>query len=62
MNEVDFSGWQRTEENINRAKKSRTYRASIHWKRFFKAIKQGRWGYFSWWNLRGLLFNETKQL
>lgn len=61
MNEVDFSGWYRTEDNLVRIKISPKYRRSIHWQRFTKAIKYRRWSYFTWWNIKGLLFNEIKQ-
>lgn len=61
MNEVDFSGWDRTEEHIEWIKTKPKYRRAIHWQRFTKAIKQKRWSWFTWWNIKGLLFNETKQ-
>ena len=60
-NEIDFSGWIRTEENLKLIKTSKNYRRAIHWQRFTKAIKYKRWYYFTWWNIKGLLFNETKQ-
>jgi hypothetical protein len=60
-NEIDFSGWIRTKENLELIKTSKKYRRAIHWQRFTKAIKYKRWYYFTWWNIKGLLFNETKQ-
>lgn len=59
--EVDFSGWVRTEENLKLIETSPKYRRSIHWQRFTKALKQKQWNYFTWWNIKGLLLNETKQ-
>ncbi len=61
MDEVDFSGWTRTEENLKRLKKSPKYRRTLHWVRLSKAIKHKRWGWFTWWNIKGLIFNETGQ-
>lgn len=61
MNEVDFSGWDRTEKHLEWIKTSPKYRRVIHWQRFTKAIKYKRWRHFTWWNIKGLLFNETKQ-
>lgn len=61
MNEVDFSGWIRTKENLHLIKTNKKYRRSIHWQRFIKAIKQKRWSHFNWWDIKGLLFNQTKQ-
>lgn len=60
-NEVDFSGWVRTEENLQLIKTNKKYRMSIHLQRLVKAVKYRRWSYFNWWNIRGLLLNETKQ-
>lgn len=60
-NEVDFSGWVRTKENLTLIKTSSKYRRNIHWQRLIIAIKQKRWSYFNWWNIKGLLLNETKQ-
>jgi hypothetical protein len=60
-NEVDFSGWVATEKNIELIKTNSKYRRAIHLERFKKAIKQRRWSYFTWFNIRGLLLNESKQ-
>jgi hypothetical protein len=61
MNEVDFSGWDATDDNLYKIRTSSEYRRKIHWIRFIKAIKQKRWNWFTWWNIKGLLCNETKQ-
>jgi hypothetical protein len=61
MNEVDFSGWERTKENLSRIKIDPRYRRAMHWQRFTKALKQNRWNYFNWWNIKGLLFNQRDQ-
>jgi|688.fasta_scaffold1235064_2 hypothetical protein len=61
MNEVDFTGWNRTDDNLYKIRTSPKYRSKIHWNRFTKAIKQKRWNWFTWWNIKGLLCNETKQ-
>ena len=60
-NEIDFSGWVRSKENLELIKTNPKYRKLIHWQRFKKAIKYKRWNYFTWWNIKGLLFNEKKQ-
>lgn len=60
-NEVDFSGWIRSKEHLEWIKKSPKYRITVHWQRFTKALKYRRWSYFTWFNIRGLLLNETTQ-
>lgn len=61
MHEVDFTGWTRTPEELEKLKDNFWYRWSLHWIRFFKATKQKRWAYFNVWNIKGLLFNQKKQ-
>ena len=61
MNEVDYTGWCRTEENLKLIKTDSKYRRKIHWLRFIKAIKHKKWNHFTWWNIKGLLLNEKKQ-
>lgn len=61
MNEIDFSGWIRNMETLKMIRENPKYRRSIHWQRFKKALKYKRWHYFTWWNIKGLIFNETKQ-
>ena len=61
MNEVDYTGWTRTKENLNLIRTKPKYRRSLHFQRFIKAIKYRRWDYFTWWNIKGLLFNQIEQ-
>jgi hypothetical protein len=61
MNEVDFTGWVRTEENLKLIKENPRYRRKLHFQRFLNALKYRRWSYFTWWNIKGLIFNEIKQ-
>ena len=61
MNEVDYTGWTRTKENLNLIRTKPKYRRSLHFQRFIKAIKYKRWDYFTWWNIKGLLFNQIEQ-
>ena len=61
MYEVDFTGWCRDEESLYKSKTNFWYRWGLHWKRCYEAIKQRRWHYFNYYNIKGLLFNERKQ-
>lgn len=59
--EVDFAGWVSSDENRARMKTDWKYRWSLHWNRFYKAIKYKNKNYWTWWNIKGLLFNQKKQ-
>ena len=61
MYEVDFTGWTKDEETLEKLNNDWKYRWSLHFTRFRKAIKQRRWWYFTWWNIKGLLFNQKQQ-
>ena len=62
MNEVDFSGWTRSEDNLAWARVNWQYRWAIHWRRVWCALKQGRWQFFTWWNVLGVLGNGMDRL
>jgi hypothetical protein len=51
MYEVDFTGWTRTPEELERIKSSKTYRLKLNWIRFYKAIKYRRLDWYIFWNL-----------
>jgi len=42
MYEVDFTGWVRTPEELQKIKNDWKYRLSLNYKRFYKAIKYRR--------------------
>ena len=58
MYEVDFTGWVREPETLERVKKDRWYRWKLHWRRVWVAIKIRRWWFFNWDNMKALLLNE----
>lgn len=61
MYEVDFSGWTRTPEDLKKIKTNPMFRRNMHLKRFIRAITSRRYWFFNWYNIRGLIFNETDQ-
>ena len=58
--EVDFTGWVRSDENLDKMENSFWHRWKLHWRRSILSVKQKRWHHFTWWNIRGLLLNQKK--
>ena len=59
MYEVDFTGWVRTPEELQKLKKNWKYRWFMNWRRYFLGLKYRRfgqlWSLFIW-----ALINQKK--
>ena len=57
MYEIDFTGWIRTPEELERLKTDWKYRWYMNWRKFFKAIKYKRYWQF-WYLFKSAIINE----
>jgi len=59
MYEVDFTGWVRTPEELEKIKYNWKYRLYLNYKRFFYTIKYKRYWQL-WQNFLNMIFNKNE--